>query len=105
VSGGRVLPVEGPRGNGNGALRPAAAARQDALLAGRGRGAAALARGPIQMDLRALAPDTSDASRDRLLDLLVAGEASSATKTTLARAENPQNLVALALGSPEFQRR
>jgi len=34
-----------------------------------------------------------------------AGRASDATQKTLARAETPQQLVALTLGSPEFQRR
>jgi uncharacterized protein (DUF1800 family) len=37
--------------------------------------------------------------------MMLAGEASEATRTTLARAETPQQLVALTLGSPEFQRR
>jgi uncharacterized protein (DUF1800 family) len=64
-----------------------------------------LARMPIQVDLDMLAPDTTEASRDRLVELMLAGDASDATKTTLARAETPQQLVALTLGSPEFQRR
>jgi hypothetical protein len=53
----------------------------------------------------ALAPDTTAPTRDRLIDRLLAGEVSDATRETLARAETPQNLLALTLGSPEFQRR
>ena len=64
-----------------------------------------LARLPLQVNLEALAPDTSEATRDRLIQALLAGEASNATRSTLARAESPQQLVALTLGSPEFQRR
>jgi uncharacterized protein (DUF1800 family) len=64
-----------------------------------------LARMPLQVDLQMLAPDTTDATRDRLIRALLAGDASEATRTTLARAETPQQLVALTLGSPEFQRR
>jgi uncharacterized protein (DUF1800 family) len=59
----------------------------------------------MQVDIRALAPDTSEASRDHLVDLLLGGRASDGTMKTLARAENPQQLIALTLGSPEFQRR
>jgi uncharacterized protein (DUF1800 family) len=36
---------------------------------------------------------------------LLAGEASETTRSTLARADTPQHLIALALGSPEFQRK
>ena len=64
-----------------------------------------LARMPLQVDLQMLAPDTTDATRDRLIQTMLAGEASEATRTTLSRAETPQQLVALTLGSPEFQRR
>ena len=39
------------------------------------------------------------------IDTMLAGRASDATQKTLARAETPQQLVALTLGSPEFQRR
>ena len=66
---------------------------------------AQLARMPIQVDLEMLAPDTTEATRDRLIQIVLAGEASDATKATLARAESPQQLIALTLGSPEFQRR
>jgi uncharacterized protein (DUF1800 family) len=60
---------------------------------------------PIQVDVAALAPDTSDVSRQRLIDMMLAGQASDATRNTLAKAESPQQLVALMLGSPEFQKR
>ncbi len=66
---------------------------------------AQLARMPIQVDVAALAPDTTDATRDQLIRTILAGEASEATRATLARADTPQNLIALTLGSPEFQRR
>jgi uncharacterized protein (DUF1800 family) len=73
---------------------------------GRGRGAlAARFGGPIVVDLASLAPDTSEAARANLVQTLLAGRASAATEQTLARAQTPQTLVALALGSPEFQRR
>jgi uncharacterized protein (DUF1800 family) len=108
VSGGRVQPQQ-PAGRGAGAL-----ARLDAQGRGRGpgpegrpagRGLAAAGRGPIQVDLEALAPDTSSTSQTTVVDSLLTGHASDATRQTLARAGTPQNLVALALGSPEFQRR
>jgi uncharacterized protein (DUF1800 family) len=50
-------------------------------------------------------PDTSEASRERVLQTLLAGEASDTTKRTMARAETPEQMLALALGAPEFQRR
>jgi len=64
-----------------------------------------MARLPFQVDIKALAPDVTDASRDALVRAILAGEASDATRGTLARAETPQHLLALTLGSPEFQRR
>jgi uncharacterized protein (DUF1800 family) len=69
---------------------------------GPGRG---FGRGPIQVDVASLAPDTSEQSRTNLVDTILAGKASEATIKTLARAETPQQLIALTLGSPEFQRR
>jgi uncharacterized protein (DUF1800 family) len=36
---------------------------------------------------------------------LLAREVSDATRQTISRAETPQQLVALTLGSPEFQKR
>jgi len=73
-------------------------------FAGRGN-AAQMARGPLQVNVQSLAPDTSDASRDRLVNDMLAGDVSDTTRQTLARAQTPQQLIALALGSPEFQRR
>jgi uncharacterized protein (DUF1800 family) len=70
----------------------------------RGRGGA-LGRNAARIDLAALAPDTSEAAQARLIDTMLGGNASAATRDTLARAESPQQLLALALGSPEFQRR
>jgi uncharacterized protein (DUF1800 family) len=61
--------------------------------------------GRLATDLRALAPDTSHATQDALVDRLLSGHASDATRQTLARANSPQDLIALTLGSPEFQRR
>lgn len=60
---------------------------------------------PIQVNVAALAPDTTEASRQRLIDMMLAGRVSDATRSTLGKAENPQQLVALLLGSPEFQKR
>jgi uncharacterized protein (DUF1800 family) len=64
-----------------------------------------LAKLPIQVDVSALAPDVTEASQTSLVNEMLAGQASDATKQTLARATTPHQLVALALGSPEFQRR
>jgi uncharacterized protein (DUF1800 family) len=75
-------------------------------LRGQGRGQqAAAARGALQVDVRSIAPDTTGASVDRAIEMLLGGRASDATRQTIARAETPQQLVALTLGSPEFQRR
>jgi uncharacterized protein (DUF1800 family) len=106
VSGGRILPDERV---GRGAP-PIGPPPPDQAVRGRGRGPLAarraeLQRGPISIDLPAMAPDTTEASRDRLIEALLSGQASEATRQTLARAQHPQQLVALALGSPEFQRR
>jgi uncharacterized protein (DUF1800 family) len=38
-------------------------------------------------------------------EMLIAGQVSAATKATIAKARFPQQAVALALGSPEFQRK
>ena len=59
----------------------------------------------IRLDVRSLAPDTSETTRTQLVTKLVFGDISSITRDTLARAESPQHLVALTLGSPEFQKR
>jgi len=89
---GQLPPNQRPRPNqpqgGFGQLRPAQMARM-----------------PLQLDLTSLAPDTSEATREKLIQTILTGQAADTTRQTLARAENPQQLVALALGSPEFQRR
>jgi uncharacterized protein (DUF1800 family) len=59
----------------------------------------------IRIDLRSLAPDTTDDSRDDLVRKMLAGDVSESTRQVLARAQDPKHLVALVLGSPEFQRR
>jgi len=104
-----AMPVGPPLGR-NGAPNAAAAARLGG--AGRPGGPGALGRGgqaaaarPIQVDVASLAPDTTEQSRQHLVDMMLAGKISDATKSTLARAESPQQLVALVLGSPEFQKR
>jgi uncharacterized protein (DUF1800 family) len=66
---------------------------------------AQLARAPLQVDVAALASDTSEPSRDRVLKAMLAGDVSDATRSVLAKAESPEQLIALTLGSPEFQRR
>jgi uncharacterized protein (DUF1800 family) len=106
VAGGQQLAAAG-RGGRGAPQTPQQQARQAArpLPNPQQMRPAQLARMPIQVDLEALAPDTTDATRDRLIQMMLAGEASEATRTTLARAETPQQLVALTLGSPEFQRR
>jgi uncharacterized protein (DUF1800 family) len=96
VSGGRITPDQAPGRGGAQGGRPAAV--------GRGR-LAQTTRGPIVVDLQALAPDTGERTRATLVDTLLNGQASAATRDTLGRAQSPQTLVALALGSPEFQRR
>jgi uncharacterized protein (DUF1800 family) len=62
-------------------------------------------RGPLQVDVRALAPDTSEASIDHALETLISGGVSDATRQIIGKATTPQQVVALALGSPEFQKR
>jgi hypothetical protein len=106
VAGGQQMRAGGPGRAG----QPGRPARPAPAFGGPPRrGGAArpgqLARVPIQIDVNALAPDTSEAVRERLIEGFLAGEASAATKDTLSRATSPQQLIALALGSPEFQRR
>jgi uncharacterized protein (DUF1800 family) len=120
VDGGRIQPAPPPgRGappqddrmneagrapQGRGRLAtPGAPGNPAPYRLGPGRGQ--VARGPIQVDVATMAPDTSEASRDRVVDLLLGNNASAGTRQTLARATTPRNLIALALGSPEFQRR
>jgi uncharacterized protein (DUF1800 family) len=59
----------------------------------------------IRVDTTALAPDTSGETRDALVDQILAGDISASTAATLAKAPNPQQLLTLLLGSPEFQKR
>ena len=59
----------------------------------------------VRVTVRDLAADTSEASRNALVEHLLLGTASDATRNTLAKAESPQQLLALTLGSPEFQKR
>ncbi|HYN10484.1 MAG TPA: DUF1800 domain-containing protein [Vicinamibacterales bacterium] len=66
---------------------------------------AQMARMPLQLDMASLAPDTSEATLEKLIQTILTGQVADTTRQTLARAESPQQLVALALGSPEFQRR
>ena len=62
-------------------------------------------RGPLQVDILALAPDTSQESIERAIETLLASGASDATRQVIAKATTPQQVVALTLGSPEFQKR
>ncbi|HUF47986.1 MAG TPA: DUF1800 domain-containing protein [Vicinamibacterales bacterium] len=84
---------------------PMPAGVQGTPARGRGRGGPQFGRNAVRIDLQALAPDTSETTRDRLIASILAGQASAGTRETLARAESPQQLLALTLGSPEFQRR
>ena len=103
--GGRGMAADG-RGRGPGGGGPPNPQRPGA--AGRGRGPGRQAqnlRGPLQVDVAALAPDTSEGTLDKLVNLFLAGDASAATVQTISRATSPQQMIALTLGSPEFQRR
>ena len=60
---------------------------------------------PLDVNLASLAPDTGEPSRRAVIERFLNGDVSDATHATLERAENPGHLVALTLGSPEFQRR
>jgi uncharacterized protein (DUF1800 family) len=59
----------------------------------------------LRLNVRSLAADTSDASRAAVVTRLVGTDISPITRDTLAKAQSPQHLVALTLGSPEFQKR
>jgi len=99
VEEGRVLPT----GRTNGRVPRPEGGTLGAL--GRPAGQGRPRPGPLRVNVSRFAPDTSDASRDRVVALLLAGEVSETTLQTLARAESPESLLVLALGSPEFQRR
>jgi uncharacterized protein (DUF1800 family) len=62
------------------------------------------ARG-VRVPVATIVPDASPASRERLAGHVLGGDVSEATAGAFARAETPQQLLALALGSPEFQRK
>jgi uncharacterized protein (DUF1800 family) len=66
---------------------------------------AQMGRGPIQVDIRSLAPDTTEATIEQVVDSMLAGDASAATRQTIGKATTPQQVLALTLGSPEFQKR
>jgi uncharacterized protein (DUF1800 family) len=97
-----ALPGGPPQGRPGGPPPPGRMLGADGLPPGRAGGQGPK---PVQVNVAALAPDTSEASRQRLIDMMLAGQASETTRNTLARAESPQQLVALMLGSPEFQKR
>lgn len=80
------------------------AARAAQMAGERGR-AALRQRGPIQVDVASFVPDLTEASRVALIDAWFAGQASEGTRQTLARATSAEQLLALTLGSPEFQKR
>ena len=98
VSTGRVAPQQV---NGRGVPPPAGADTQRLARGGRGQAL----RAPVQVPIRELAPDVTESSRRAVVDRLLHGTVAPSTEATLARAETPQQLVALALGSPEFQRK
>ena len=50
-------------------------------------------------------PDPSRSDADTAVAIYLTGDASDTTRATIARATTPAQVVALALGSPEFQRR
>lgn len=104
VAGGRMTPTAQAGRNGQAAGDSAdndQSARRSAAPARR----PALVRGPVAIDVAALTSGTDEASRRHVIEVMLNGNASAATEQTLAGAATPQNLVALALGSPEFQRR
>jgi uncharacterized protein (DUF1800 family) len=55
----------------------------------------------VQLPAPAHGPDTA---RDRILRDALAGDASAATRETMAKATTVEQAIALAIGSPEFQR-
>lgn len=59
----------------------------------------------VRVMVRDLAPNSSEASRNALVESLLLGTVSDVTRETLAKAESPQQFIALTLGSPEFQKR
>ena len=53
----------------------------------------------------AVQSDGIGATRDQIVDDVLAGDLSSSTRETVAKAAQPSQAIALLLGSPEFQRR
>lgn len=94
VAGGRALLAGGARAQGpaGASTRPVPRRRQQAA-------------GPIHIDVEALAAGVDQPAQAGVVNTLLGGVASDATRQTLARAGSSQQLIALALGSPEFQRR
>ena len=69
--------------------------------------AVALTEGRVR-GVRAPVPaggDSIDAARDEIVAQVLAGDLSTSTRETVAKATRPSQAVALLLGSPEFQRR
>jgi len=97
VEGGRNMRPAGNNGP-NAARQATASAPRQAERNGR-------RPGPVQIDIARLAPGTGPEAQQVVVDALLGGVVSDATRGTLGRAESPTQLVALALGSPEFQRR
>jgi uncharacterized protein (DUF1800 family) len=58
----------------------------------------------VRVDVSAAQPAT-DADRQRIIDAVLAGTASPPTRESMATSLNQQTILALALSSPEFQRR
>jgi uncharacterized protein (DUF1800 family) len=109
VSGGMPMRGDAPQTGPDGQVRPNAAARPNQQARPNRQALqnrqALRARMPIQVDVATIAPDTSDATREALVASILGGQASEATRATMARAGSPEQLIALALGSPEFQKR
>ena len=109
LNGGVPQRVPGQGRGGDAPQRPVqgqgGGAQQQQQLQQFQRQLAQTGRGPIQVDVRSIAPDTSDESIDRVIEMILGGRVSDATRQTIARAETPQQLIALTLGSPEFQKR
>jgi uncharacterized protein (DUF1800 family) len=59
----------------------------------------------ISPDLSTFGADDPDAARERILDRVLAGDASAATIDTILKGADARQMMALAIGSPEFQRR
>jgi uncharacterized protein (DUF1800 family) len=59
----------------------------------------------VSLDLSTFGTDDPDAARERIVDGVLAGEASKTTIDTIVKGADVREVMALALGSPEFQRR